>query len=99
MNNLINNLNDVEKLKLLDELTADIHNNIDPQKSSTSKVMVLLAAQTVFINKLISDDRIYDLLYSNKTLRDIMHIMALNKSMLEIYIEDMRILSKEELND
>ncbi|NOJ30500.1 MAG: hypothetical protein DA328_10075 [Nitrososphaeraceae archaeon] len=99
MNNLISNLSDVEKLKLLDELTADIHNNIDPKKSSTSKVMVLLAAQTVFMQHLVSDDKLYDLLYSDATLKGIMQIIAINKSMMEQYIEDIRILNKKELND
>lgn len=99
MNNLISSLNDVEKLKLLDELVADIHNNVEPEKGCTSKVMVLLSAQSVFMRHLVSDDKIYDLLYNDATLKGIMHVIAINKSMLEKYIDDMRILNKKELND
>lgn len=99
MNNLISDLNDVERVKLLDELTADIHNNVDPKNSSKSKVMVLLAAQDIFISKLVANDRTYDLIYSDRTLRDIMQVIAINKYKLEKYIDDMRILNKKELND
>lgn len=99
MNNLISDLNDVEKLKLLDDLVADIHNNVDPKQSCTSKVMVLLATQTVFINKLLTNDNIYDLIYEDPILNDIMKVTIINTSLLKRYADDMRILNKKELND
>lgn len=99
MNNLISDLNDVEKLKLLDDLVADIYNNVDPKKSCTSKVMVLLSAQTVFMNKLVTNDNIYDLIYEDPMLNNTMKIIIINTSLLKRYTDDIRILNKKELND